>query len=83
MCRTLVARVMTAATAGATYPQGSQASECLIVPYIPKFGSLSHPHGLEEAPVVHCSAESILTLKCRESIHFAQFATDTCVDTSF
>ena len=29
------------------------------------------------------SAESILTLKCRESIHFAQFATDTCVGTSF
>ena len=48
MCRTPVARVTTAATAGATYPQGSQASECLIVPYIRKFGSLSHPQGLEE-----------------------------------
>ena len=29
------------------------------------------------------SAESILTLMCRESIHFAQFANDTCVGTSF
>ena len=34
MCRTPVARVMTAATAGATYPQGSQASECLILHHI-------------------------------------------------
>ena len=53
MCCTPVARAKTAATAGATYPQGSQASECLILPYIPNFGPLSHPHGLEEAPVVH------------------------------
>ena len=22
-------------------------------PYLPNLGSLSHPHGLEEAPVVH------------------------------
>ena len=29
MCRTPVARVMTAATPGATYPQGSQASSCV------------------------------------------------------
>ena len=59
MCRTPVARVMTGATVGATgatYPQGSQASECNSLatsPYILNFGSLSHPHGLEEAPVVH------------------------------
>ena len=102
MFLTPVARVTTAATAGATYPQGSQASECkslatsplhtqlilvlylihmawkkhlwstdlalvtsvrldyLIIfyfesynPYLPNLGSLSHPHGLEEAPVVH------------------------------
>ena len=50
MCRTPVARVMTAATTGATYPQGSQASE---FPFLAKFGSMCHSYGLEEAPVVH------------------------------
>ena len=29
------------------------------------------------------SAESILTLKNRESIHYAKFAHDTCADTFF
>ena len=29
------------------------------------------------------SAETILTLKNRESIHFAKFAYDTCADTFF
>ena len=29
------------------------------------------------------SAESILTLKNRELIHFAKFAHDTCADTFF
>ena len=29
------------------------------------------------------SAETILTLKNRESIHFAKFAHDTCADTFF
>ena len=29
------------------------------------------------------SAETILTLKNRESIHFAEFAYDTCADTFF
>ena len=56
MCRTPVARVTTAATAGATYPQGSQATESNSLatsPYILNFGSLSHRHGLEEAPLVH------------------------------
>ena len=56
MCRTPVARVMTAATAGATYPQGSQATESNSLatsPYILNFGFLSPPHGPEEAPVVH------------------------------
>ena len=50
MCRMPVARVTTAATMGATYPQGSQASD---FPFLAKFGSMCHSHGLEEAPVVH------------------------------
>ena len=33
--------------------------------------------------VLPSSAEMILTLKNRESIHFAKFASDTCADTSF
>ena len=34
-------------------------------------------------PTQNTSAESILTLKSCESIHFAKFAHDTCADTFF
>ena len=100
MCRTPVARVTTAATAGATYPKARRCPSAIPwplvlsysilvlylipmawkrhlwstdlalvtsvrlddliildfmshVPYLPNLGTLSHPHGLEEAPVIH------------------------------
>ena len=55
MCRTSVARVTTAATTGATYPQGSQVSE---FPFLAKFESMCHSHGLEEAPATNRLSET-------------------------
>ena len=37
----------------------------------------------ECGPKYRISAETILTLKNRESIHFAKFGYDTCADTLF
>ena len=43
------------------------------------------PKNMLNSPLtqVNTSAETILTLKNRESIHFAKFAHDTCADTFF